>query len=132
MMIDVDKEQEHSLPVLLVSRTDNRVLSDRENVSEISGLVTTAGMNPVEAVVLRRNEPAPKFGMGSGKAEEILHVAESCGAEAIVFEFEISPTQQRNWETLTGLTCFDRQEVIIRIFADRASRGLQNPLRPFM
>ena len=58
--------------------------------------------------------------MGTGKAEEIMHVAESCGAEAIVFEFEITPTQQRNWETLTGLTCFDRQEVIIRIFADRA------------
>lgn len=119
-MMDVDKEQERSLPVLLVSRTENRVLSDREVVAEISGLVTTAGMQPVDTVVLRRFDPAPKFGMGTGKAEEIMHVAESCGAEAIVFEFEITPTQQRNWETLTGLTCFDRQEVIIRIFADRA------------
>ena len=119
-MMDVDKEQGSSLPVLLVSRTENRVLSDREVVAEISGLVTTAGMQPVDIVVLRRFDPAPKFGMGTGKAEEIMHVAESCGAEAIVFEFEITPTQQRNWETLTGLTCFDRQEVIIRIFADRA------------
>lgn len=119
-MMDVDKEQESSLPVLLVSRTENRVLSDREVVAEISGLVTTAGMQPVDIVVLRRFDPSPKFGMGTGKAEEIMHVAESCGAEAIVFEFEITPTQQRNWETLTGLTCFDRQEVIIRIFADRA------------
>lgn len=119
-MMDVDKEQGSSLPVLLVSRTENRVLSDREVVAEISGLVTTAGMQPVDIVVLRRFDPSPKFGMGTGKAEEIMHVAESCGAEAIVFEFEITPTQQRNWETLTGLTCFDRQEVIIRIFADRA------------
>jgi len=119
-MIDVDKEQESSLPVLLVSRTENRVLSDREVAAEISGLVTTAGMQPVETVVLRRYDPAPKFGMGSGKAEEILRMAESCGAAALVFEFEITPTQQRNWETFTGRTCFDRQEIIIRIFAERA------------
>lgn len=119
-MIDVDNAQDEPLTVLLVSRTEDRSKDDRDVVQEISSLVRTAGMNPVEAVILRRYEPAPRYGIGTGKAEEIFRVAQSCGAAALVFEFDITPTQQRNWEQLTELLCFDRQEVIIRIFADRA------------
>lgn len=120
MMIDVDKAQDETLAVLLIARTEDRNRDDRDIVQEISSLVQTAGMNPVDAVVLRRYEPAPRYGVGAGKAEEIFRMAQSCGATALVFEFDITPTQQRNWEQLTGLLCFDRQEVIIRIFADRA------------
>ena len=40
--------------------------------------------------------------------------------DCIIFDFNLEPRKQRNWEELTGLSCFDRQEVIIRIFADRA------------
>lgn len=119
-MIDVDKPEETLLPVLLVGRTENRALSDRDAVAELSGLVKTAGMRPVDSVVLRRMEPSAKFAMGSGKAAEIVQIAQDVGAKAIVFNFEISPTQQRNWEKLSDLVCFDRQEVIILIFADRA------------
>lgn len=119
-MIDVDKAQDEPLAVLLVAQTGDRLQDDREVVQEISSLVKTAGMNPVDSVVLRRYEPAPKYGMGTGKAEEIFRIAQACGAAALVFEFDITPTQQRNWEQLTEMLCFDRQEVIIRIFADRA------------
>lgn len=120
MMIDVDKARDETLAVLLVARSEDRTKDDRVIVMEISSLVQTAGMNPVDAVVIRRYDPAPRYGMGAGKAEEIFRVAQDCGAAALVFEFDITPTQQRNWEELTGLLCFDRQEVIIRIFADRA------------
>ena len=120
IMIDVDKEQDEKMPVLLIARTDDRTRSDTAVLEEISALVKTAEMCPVDSVVIRRYEPTPKFGIGSGKAEEIKNIAISCGAEAIIFDFNITPTQQRNWEKLTDLTCFDRQEVIIRIFADRA------------
>lgn len=119
-MIDVDKAPDEPLAVLLVARTEDRTRDDRDVVLEISSLVQTAGMKPVEAVVLRRYEPAPRYGIGTGKAEEIFRMAQSSGAAALVFEFDITPSQQRNWEELTGLLCFDRQEVIIRIFAERA------------
>ena len=112
-MIDVDKAQDEPLAVLLVAQTGDRLQDDREVVQEISSLVKTAGMNPVDSVVLRRYEPAPKYGMGTGKAEEIFRIAQACGAAALVFEFDITPTQQRNWEQLTEMLCFDRQEVII-------------------
>jgi GTP-binding protein HflX len=58
--------------------------------------------------------------MGSGKAQEIAEKALQAGAECIIFDREISPSQQRNWEELSPLPVVDRQELIIRIFASRA------------
>lgn len=119
-MIDIQKERDRLLPVMLVGRTDNRVIPDEDVLRELANLARTAGMETVSFVVLRRLDPSPRFGMGSGKASEIAAMAKESGAEQIIFDFEITPTQQRNWEKLSDLTCLDRQEVIIRIFADRA------------
>lgn len=58
--------------------------------------------------------------MGKGKAQEIVDLAKESEADCIIFDFNIEPTKQRNWEKLSKIPCFDRQEVIIRIFASRA------------
>ena len=52
--------------------------------------------------------------------EEIASEAKELEADCIIFDFNLEPTKQRNWEKLTKIPCFDRQEVIIRIFAQRA------------
>lgn len=119
-MIDVEKESTKPEYAILVGRTDDRLLSDEDVVRELASLAETAGLTVAGSLVLRRNEPAPKFGMGSGKASEIAAFAREHDAEQIVFDFEISPTQQRNWEEMTKVTCLDRQEIIIRIFGNRA------------
>ena len=119
-MIDIEKESEKPVYAVLVGRTEDRAVQDEDAVRELANLAQTAGLTVAGTIVLRRFEPAPKFGMGSGKASEIYSFAKDHEAEQIVFDFEITPTQQRNWEELTGMTCLDRQELIIRIFADRA------------
>jgi GTP-binding protein HflX len=58
--------------------------------------------------------------MGTGKARELAERAAELGADCFVFDWNPSPSQQRNWETLAGIPAVDRQELIIRIFADRA------------
>jgi len=58
--------------------------------------------------------------VGTGKAEEITARATDKEADVVVFDDELSPSQQRNWETDTGLTVIDRQEVILEIFSERA------------
>jgi GTP-binding protein HflX len=58
--------------------------------------------------------------MGTGKAEELAKKAASLEADCIVFDRDISPSQQRNWEDLSGISVIDRQELIIQIFAGRA------------
>ncbi len=119
-MIDLEEEGARPSRAVLVGIAESPSLMGRAAVRELAGLVETAGLTPAEYVILTRYEPTPKFGLGSGKAEEISALAEAVDADHIVFDFEISPRQQRNWEELSGKNCIDRQELIIRIFADRA------------
>jgi len=89
-------------------------------LKELMRLADTLGLevSATETVHLRGNNA--KFGMGTGKAEELAQKAASLEVDCIVFDREISPAQQRNWEELTGIPVIDRQELIIQIFASRA------------
>ena len=89
-------------------------------VNELKGLVKTLGMTICGSTVLSRFVPTPQYGIGTGKAAEIIAQAREADAECIILDFEISPTQQRNWEESAHFPVFDRKEVIIRIFAQRA------------
>jgi len=112
-MIEVKEEQERVPRALLVGEPGN-------DLQELKGLVLTLGMDIVQRLTLNRLEPHPAYGMGTGKAQEIADLAKQIEVDCIIFDFNIEPRKQRNWEELTGLSCFDRQEVIIRIFAQRA------------
>jgi len=92
----------------------------REELQELFGLVKTLGMEICDCLILTNRNPHPKFGIGLGKAAAIAEEAKEQGADCIIFDFEISPTHQRNWEKLAGIPVFDRHEVILRIFASRA------------
>ena len=112
-MVEVKEEAERVPRAILVGQPGN-------DLQELKGLVLTLGMDIVQRLTLNRLEVQPQYGMGSGKAQEINELAHSIKADCIIFDFNIEPRKQRNWEELTGLSCFDRQEVIIRIFASRA------------
>lgn len=88
---------------------------------ELEGLCESLGLEIASHEKIRVREKNPRFGMGSGKAEELAKKAAEAEADLMVFDFNPSPSQQRNWEELSGLPAVDRQELIIRIFADRAS-----------
>lgn len=92
----------------------------KKDLTELIGLVSTLGCEIAYAMNLNRLEVQPAYGMGSGKAQEISAFAKNLDCDYIIFDFNLEPTKQRNWEKLSGLSCFDRQEVIIRIFASRA------------
>lgn len=112
-MIEVEEEMNRVPKALLVGEPGN-------DLQELKGLVRTLGMEVIQRLTLNRLEVHPAYGIGKGKAQEIADLAKAIGADCIIFDFNIEPRKQRNWEELTNLDCFDRQEVIIRIFADRA------------
>ena len=113
LMIDVEKEEQALPRALLVGEPGN-------NLQELKNLVITLGMDVVQRLTLSRMEVHPAYGIGKGKAQEIAELAKQIEADCIIFDFNIEPRKQRNWEELTGISCFDRQEVIIRIFGQRA------------
>ncbi len=92
-----------------------------EHLDELKSLVDTMGIEVVATANAIIRNPNPKLFIGSGKLEEIIEKAKEIGADLIVFDAELSPRQQRNIEEIAGMTVIDRQEVILDIFADRAS-----------
>ncbi len=113
-MVEVEKEENAVPRALLVGEPGN-------DLRELKGLVQTLGMDIVQRLTLNRMEVHPQYGIGTGKAKEIADLAKQLEVDCIIFDFNIEPRKQRNWEELTGLSCFDRQEVIIKIFAQRAT-----------
>lgn len=115
-MINLQEEQEKKARCLLIG-APNRL---QEPPLELMALVETLGMETAGTMVLSRIEPTPAYGIGTGKAQEIANRAKEIFADCIIFDWEIDPSKQRNWEKLSGINVFDRNEVIIRIFAQRA------------
>ena len=89
-------------------------------LDELNSLVDTLGIPVLDSQSVRVQEPNARYFVGSGKAEEIFEHAKQLEADVIVFDNELSPGQQRNWEAMTGLAVIDREEVILDIFAQRA------------
>ncbi len=92
----------------------------RNLLEELHELVTTLGIGVVGSAVVEVREWKARYLMGSGKAEEILEQMQELNADCLVFDNELSPAQQRNWEAFTKQTTIDRQEVILDIFGGRA------------
>ncbi len=89
-------------------------------LDELEELAATLEVPVVGRLLVSIREPHARYFVGSGKAEEIAARATELEADVIIFDNELTPGQQRNWEDLTKILVIDRQEVIIDIFARRA------------
>ena len=91
-------------------------------LDELRELVTTLEIGIVHEREVSIREPKAKFLVGSGKAEELIEEAKSRDCDVIVFDNELTPAQQRNWEQAADdkILVIDRQEVILDIFGNRA------------
>jgi len=109
---------------LLVGVTPPEVLQEKTErlLDELDSLVQTLGIGVISRVNIRLSRPHPKLLIGTGKAAEIAETAKALSCDVIIFDHELSPSQQRNWEKLTDrILVIDRQEIILDIFAERAS-----------
>ena len=89
-------------------------------LEELEELVHTLGIPVIDRMLVFHREQHAKYLIGSGKAEEIAALVKEHALDVVVFDNELSPSQQRNWEALTGVAVIDRQEVILDIFGKRA------------
>lgn len=89
-------------------------------LDELAELVDTLGIPIVARKLISYRENHPRFLIGSGKAQEIVDLAKEEKCDVLIFDNELSPSQQRNWEELAGMTVADRHEIILDIFGARA------------
>ena len=112
------KEQRAFLIGFLESDQERSVVESQ--LDELADLVRNLEIIPLEPEIIRIRTPQVRFHAGSGKAEEIARMVQECEADIVVFDAELTPSQQRNWERLTGCPVVGREEIILEIFASRA------------
>lgn len=94
--------------------------SNKEDLNELQMLVSSAGVNAASVLTTSRRSPQAKFFVGSGKAQEIADTVKAIGADVVIFNHQLSPSQERNLEALICCRVLDRTSLILDIFAQRA------------
>ncbi len=87
---------------------------------EFEELVLSAGGDPVTLVTGQRSRPDAKYFVGKGKVEEIKELVDIHGAQLVIFNHTLSPSQERNLEATLQCRVLDRTGLILDIFAQRA------------
>ncbi|TVR87035.1 MAG: GTPase HflX [Spirochaetaceae bacterium] len=107
--------------VLVGCADDTAGLTEHQaSLQELSRLCSSVDIQASELVLAPLRSPSPRYLLGSGKAEEIAELRRSRELDYIVFDKNLSPSQQRNWERLAECPVMDRHEVILEIFRRRA------------
>lgn len=91
-----------------------------DGLAELSRLVESAGGQVLQALWQRREGPNSATVIGSGKVQELALLVQDLGANLVVFDRELTPSQVRTLEEAVGVRVVDRSEVILDIFAQRA------------
>ncbi len=89
-------------------------------LEELMELVTTLGIGIVGKQCIFVRNRNKRYLTGTGKADEMIDEALSLESDCIIFDNELSPSQQRTWEEDSNITVLDREEVILDIFKMRA------------
>jgi GTPase len=92
----------------------------QEELAEIQELARTAGVDPVATLVQPRHRPDPSTYVGKGKLEELKSAFADSGAESLLVDDELAPSQQRRLENLLQARVVDRTQLILDIFAQHA------------
>ena len=112
------KEQRAFLIGFMQSGQDRPVIESQ--LDELADLVRNLEITPLEPEIIKIRTPQVRFHCGSGKAEEVAQLVQECEADILVFDSDLTPSQQRNWERLTSCPVVGREEIILEIFASRA------------
>ena len=123
-MIDTEKDNRKLVErAILIGFEGNKTSTEEaeEHIEELEELVNGIEVPVVHKIIVKLREYNPKYIMGSGKALEIAELIKEHKSDCLVFDCDLSPSQQRNWEKLTSICVIDRPEVILDIFANRAT-----------
>ncbi|MEN9731962.1 MAG: hypothetical protein RL488_1272, partial [Actinomycetota bacterium] len=118
---EVEYRQLRMEKVLLIGITGDRSTEDSENsLRELAALCETAGSEVLDGLLQKRYKADNATFLGKGKAEELRELAASSGADTVVADTELAPSQRRALEDVVKVKVIDRTAVILDIFAQHA------------
>jgi len=107
--------------LVVVSENPAQKAQSQQKADELSGLCSTVGLKVSGNIFFNIKSFNPSTFIGSGQVEKIVALADEQQANLIVFNNSLSPRIQRNLEEITNICVVDRQEIILQIFANRAT-----------
>src|SRR5690606_7893124 len=107
--------------VVLAGVWSEGTAEEAENsLRELAALAETAGSQVLDGVIQRRQRPDPATFLGSGKAEELRDLVIAHGADTVIVDGELAPSQRRALEDVVKVKVIDRTALILDIFAQHA------------
>ncbi|HYI34501.1 MAG TPA: GTPase HflX [Glaciibacter sp.] len=107
--------------VVLIGIYTQGTVADAENsMRELAALAETAGATVLDGLLQRRANPDPSTFFGKGKAAELASLVQSLGADTVIADTELAPSQRRALEDVVKVKVIDRTAVILDIFSQHA------------
>jgi GTP-binding protein HflX len=107
--------------VVLIGVWGAGTLTGAENsLRELAALAETAGAEVLDGLLQRRAKPDPASYFGKGKAEELRELVKDVGADTVIADAELAPSQRRTLEDIVKVKVVDRTAIILDIFAQHA------------
>ena len=116
--LDVAVQRAFLIGVTLPGMT---TIEEERSLDELSLLTDTAGSEPIDQELVKRERIDPATYIGSGKAEELAGLTNALDIDVVVFDHALSPAQQRNLQATFHCDVVDREALILDIFAQHAS-----------
>ena len=110
---------ERAYLISVILREEERANSE-SLLDELEELVSNLGIIIREKRVIRTRKTFVGHLIGKGKFDQVIAEVGAAKCDVIIFDNEISPSQQRNWEEASKVLVIDRQEIILDVFAERA------------
>ena len=118
---EVEYRQLRLEKVILIGVWSSGTLTEAENsLRELAALAETAGAQVLDGLLQRKNKPDPSTYLGKGKASELRDLAKSLGADTVIANTELAPSQRRALEDVVRIKVIDRTAIILDIFAQHA------------
>jgi GTPase len=117
---DVENRPERAFLAAVELTGDDSLWSADDSLAELGALARTAGAEVLGTMVQRLRRPDATYYMGKGRANELAQLRRELDLDLIIFDDELSPSQQRNLERITEARVIDRTALILDIFAQHA------------
>ena len=119
--IDISREDEERAVLVQVITPRQSLAEAKDSIHELERLAETAGAIVVGAVTQRRDKPTPRLLVGEGKIQDIREACQETDANVVIVDNELTAVQVNNLDIALGVSVIDRTELILQIFARRAS-----------
>jgi GTP-binding protein HflX len=116
-LLDTERKKVGNRAILVCPVTG---LGHKEKIEEFGELALSAGASVLDTLTTSRKFPESKFYIGSGNAEMVAETVKRKGADLVLVDIPLSPTQERNLEQLCQCRVLDRTSLILDIFSQRA------------